>query len=349
MSYGIKGQDGTAALPGWTFANDVDTGVYRIGANNLGIACGGAKVVDVAAAGVGVTGTLGVTGLATFGADLLMSASTGVVRPDTSDGSDSKALIVAGAGAGSVSRGAAIALYGNEHATQPGNLIIQPGEAGVTRFNCGASGAEAGRITAGGVLAIGTTVTAGSAAGDLVLGNTRQIRGVNAGGTGTGPIAAIGASNQLILGTGLAVSVGAHTVTTAGPDDLVLGNARALRWANAAGTSAISALSLGTDNHLYVAQNLTSAVAIGSPASLAGATSGDVVLANAKALRGVNAAGTTTVPLITLDPTNQTTLGLNTAALAFTNAIVHGSAGAVAGYIEVVVNGTTRKIPYHAA
>lgn len=44
--------DGTAGSPGATFAADTDTGLYRIGANNIGISVGGAKVVDIAPGGV---------------------------------------------------------------------------------------------------------------------------------------------------------------------------------------------------------------------------------------------------------------------------------------------------------
>lgn len=55
--------DGSVALPSLSFDSDPDCGLYRIGANNIGVAVNGAKVVDVAAAGVGVTGTLSATGV----------------------------------------------------------------------------------------------------------------------------------------------------------------------------------------------------------------------------------------------------------------------------------------------
>ena len=48
--------DGTVSLPGQAFASDPDSGLYRIGANNLGIAVAGAKVVDVASTGISVAG-----------------------------------------------------------------------------------------------------------------------------------------------------------------------------------------------------------------------------------------------------------------------------------------------------
>jgi hypothetical protein len=41
----------------------VDTGLYRIGSNNLGVSCGGTKVLDIGTTGLGVTGKL------TVGAD----------------------------------------------------------------------------------------------------------------------------------------------------------------------------------------------------------------------------------------------------------------------------------------
>lgn len=58
--------DGTVALPYYSWDSDTDSGWYRIGANNLGCAVNGAKVLDVSTAGLGVTGTLTVSGAATF-------------------------------------------------------------------------------------------------------------------------------------------------------------------------------------------------------------------------------------------------------------------------------------------
>ena len=38
--------NGTVALPALSFVSDPDTGFYRIGANNVGLALGGAKIAD---------------------------------------------------------------------------------------------------------------------------------------------------------------------------------------------------------------------------------------------------------------------------------------------------------------
>lgn len=50
--------DGAVGAPGITFASDTDSGLYRIGANNIGVAVNGAKVLDVATTGLAVTGNL---------------------------------------------------------------------------------------------------------------------------------------------------------------------------------------------------------------------------------------------------------------------------------------------------
>lgn len=49
--------DGTASNPFWTWAQDLNTGDYRIGADNMGTACGGTKVVDYKASGVAIIGS----------------------------------------------------------------------------------------------------------------------------------------------------------------------------------------------------------------------------------------------------------------------------------------------------
>lgn len=62
MLAALKLYDGTAALPGLAFTGDPNSGLYRIGADNLGVACNGAKVLDIATTGLGITGALSVTG-----------------------------------------------------------------------------------------------------------------------------------------------------------------------------------------------------------------------------------------------------------------------------------------------
>jgi hypothetical protein len=54
---------GSAATPGLAFTGDVDSGWYRIGANNVGLSLGGTKRVDYATTGVSVTGTITSSGI----------------------------------------------------------------------------------------------------------------------------------------------------------------------------------------------------------------------------------------------------------------------------------------------
>lgn len=54
---------GTVALPSLYFGTDTTTGLYRIGANNIGVSVGGTKRIDISGSGLGVTGNIDVTGV----------------------------------------------------------------------------------------------------------------------------------------------------------------------------------------------------------------------------------------------------------------------------------------------
>jgi microcystin-dependent protein len=85
MTGPLKSASGTAALPGMAFGADTDTGFYRIGSDNIGAACNGAKVLDVATTGLTVTGTMDATALTQGGASLVpagvMSLYAGSAAP----------------------------------------------------------------------------------------------------------------------------------------------------------------------------------------------------------------------------------------------------------------------------
>jgi hypothetical protein len=63
MTGQFKAASGTVAEPGITFGSDLDCGFYRIGADNIGGAVAGAKVLDISASGLGVTGALTKSGV----------------------------------------------------------------------------------------------------------------------------------------------------------------------------------------------------------------------------------------------------------------------------------------------
>jgi hypothetical protein len=72
----IKAADGTVGAPSIIFTKDPDTGLYRIGSNEIGVAVGGQKILDISATGLGVTGDLSVTGTVD-GIDVSAHAHTG--------------------------------------------------------------------------------------------------------------------------------------------------------------------------------------------------------------------------------------------------------------------------------
>lgn len=59
----VHGANGSAANPSFAFNSDQNTGLYRIGADNIGVAANGAKVLDIATTGLTVTGALGASSL----------------------------------------------------------------------------------------------------------------------------------------------------------------------------------------------------------------------------------------------------------------------------------------------
>ena len=56
------GANGTVSLPFYSFSSDPDSGVYRIGANNIGVSVNGTKALDIATTGLTVTGAIEATG-----------------------------------------------------------------------------------------------------------------------------------------------------------------------------------------------------------------------------------------------------------------------------------------------
>ena len=84
----LKSANGTVSAPGITFGSDLNSGFYRIGADNIGLTLGGTKIVDASATGVAVTGTLSASGAFTGSSTLqgtTITATTGFM-PDADDG-----------------------------------------------------------------------------------------------------------------------------------------------------------------------------------------------------------------------------------------------------------------------
>ena len=99
---GIAGvANGTVALPGLAFTSDLDCGLYRIGANNVGVSVDGAKVLDIGTTGLGITGTLSATGVTSLAnGTVSLPAATFTSDPNTGIyriGADNIGVTAAGA------------------------------------------------------------------------------------------------------------------------------------------------------------------------------------------------------------------------------------------------------------
>lgn len=77
MAFGIRAVDGSAAIPQFSFANDTDSGFYRIGSDNIGLSLGGTKRWDFTTTGSTLTGTLTVSGAASLASGVQVTGSTG--------------------------------------------------------------------------------------------------------------------------------------------------------------------------------------------------------------------------------------------------------------------------------
>lgn len=155
----VKLSNGTVALPSLSFYSDTDTGIYRIGANNIGVGVNGAKVLDIGTTGLGITGLLTTTGPITITSSSALALAVGrqggtnpAFRVDANTASSLTGLRVTAAGTGA---GVAVAVV----------------ETGGTNNNLTIDAMGSGTITLG-----------GTSTGNIVL--TRATTGLSYSGTG---------------------------------------------------------------------------------------------------------------------------------------------------------------------
>ena len=180
----VRASAGTVALPSYSFSTDIDTGLFSVGANSLGVAVGGAGELTVTNTAIAPysNGGLDLGGASVTFSDaylsnnIILSSSSAEIKSNTSDAADNKVTNVCGGGDDSNTRGSFLTLSGNESGPA-GNALLSAGNAtgayvqiaapnatGFNRFDV--AGAEVWRMNASGGLVGAGTGSAGWAVVD---------------------------------------------------------------------------------------------------------------------------------------------------------------------------------------
>lgn len=127
--------DGTVALPAFAFTSDLDCGMYRIGANNIGLAVNGAKVLDIATTGLSIVGALSGTTTLIYGPTAIQSPGTlANINQISYAGTDGKWTCgIVSAGASGNLRGLSI-FYPNATPNDTGNQFLFCADASASRL-----------------------------------------------------------------------------------------------------------------------------------------------------------------------------------------------------------------------
>lgn len=98
----LKGANGSQSAPSYSFASDLTSGFWRIGAGNIGIGVSNTKILDISSTGVTITGALiattltgGISGLNIIGAPQLTAPANNDTLPiyDLSATTNSRILL----------------------------------------------------------------------------------------------------------------------------------------------------------------------------------------------------------------------------------------------------------------
>ena len=197
--------DGTAAAPALAFTSDTDTGLYRVGANNMGVGVSGTTVMDWNQTSTDAN-ALPITNIGNAGTDF--SATGGLTLAD--------ALTVSSGGA-TVTAGGLTVTAGGATVTAGGLTVT----AGSTALNGGLTmdgtaftvADTSGNVKTGGTL---NTVGAASLASAVITGSATVGGGYGSTGCTLSTAGAIQCDDAATFGTGLTVTSGGATVTAGG-------------------------------------------------------------------------------------------------------------------------------------
>ena len=136
--------------------------ITATGSNDLNLVSGQRVAVDATHSDglyvdANITCTSDISGGSITGSgDLVLSASSALIRSNTSDASDNKQIIISGGGASGDTRGASVHISGNESGNA-GLLQLRAGSGSVSEIRSYTGGSERTRINSSGNFGIGTT------------------------------------------------------------------------------------------------------------------------------------------------------------------------------------------------
>lgn len=186
---------GVVGAPAYSFASDNDSGMYRIGANNIGFSVNGTKILDVGTTGLNVTGNLRLYG-STSGyvglAPAAIAGSTTYTLP-AADGTSGQFLSTNGSGTLSWASSAA---------------------AGVSSFSAGTTGLTPSTGTTGAVTLAGTLAIANGGTGSTSAANARTALSVpsttGSGASGSWGISVTGSAASVVTASFSIVESGGY-------------------------------------------------------------------------------------------------------------------------------------------
>ena len=266
---------GSVGNPSIAFSADQDTGLYSIGANNIGIAANGAKVLDISTTGLTVTGALGATSLtAPASTDLTLSGGSSGASLVLGQGAAGEFTLTSKANA-TIQTATGAWIYNDTSSTGPQIVMRKSGTAhawfgtdaawlgGVgtdyfmaartnIRFFTNFSGTEHSRLTTTGNLLIGTTTDMSGSGGLKVAGTTASTGASTgalqvAGGIYAGA-ASVFATDIMINGARAGIGVGSVASNTLFGNNSLANASQTGTYNSAFGQYALNANTSGSNN-----------------------------------------------------------------------------------------------------
>src|SRR5512139_2359095 len=202
--------DGTAGAPSYAFSADTDSGLYRIGANNIGVALGGVKVTDVSTTTFAITDALTVSGAATLSSSLTVSGNALFSGTGTITGATSLSSNVSVAGSATVT--GTLGVTGA--ATLSSSLAVSNATLLSSALTiAGGATLQSSLAVTGPTLLAALTATSATLSSSLNVSGATQVAALTASGKVTAS-SSMEVSNATLLSSALTVAGGATLSST---------------------------------------------------------------------------------------------------------------------------------------